>query len=75
MGDVVVLRNCDKLGCDVYPIAAHEPKGFTRVPEFLPAAELGRAIKSLPGTRCYDEKGEQVPCGTPKSFVPDGQTK
>jgi hypothetical protein len=45
MGDVVVLRNCDKLGCDVYPnfIPAHEPKGFTRVPEFLPADELNTA--------------------------------
>jgi hypothetical protein len=74
IGDVVVLRNCDKLGCDVYPnsIPAHEPKGpwtkyqaspgFTRVPEFLPADELNRAIKTLPGTRCYDKKGEPVPC-------------
>lgn len=68
VGDVVTLRNCDKLGCDVYPnfIPAHEPKGWTRVPEFLPADELNRAIKSLPGTRCYGKKGEQVPCGQTK---------
>ncbi|HVS88343.1 MAG TPA: hypothetical protein VHF01_08985 [Candidatus Acidoferrum sp.] len=68
IGDVVVLRNCDKLGCDVYRnfILAHEPKGFTPVPEFLPADELNMAIRSLPGTSCYDEKGERVPCGQKK---------
>jgi hypothetical protein len=68
VGDVVVLRNCDKLGCDVYRnfIPAHEPKGFTPVPEFLPADELNRAIKNLSGTRCYDVKGEPVACSQTK---------
>jgi hypothetical protein len=62
------LQNCDESGCDVYPgfVSAHEPKGWTRVPEFLPASQLEKAIENMPWLRYRHKKGEEVPDGRTK---------